>query len=72
MGNKGKFFELALGKNFIESCEKSHNGEPEVTNLSKKTLLDINAKYLQGIDQSSVYYDMNFVLPAFVRSITPT
>lgn len=66
LGKKGKFFEMVLGKEYVEKFEKSFDGEPKLVNLSYSELYDANSQYLQEIDKKSVYYDTNFLLPAFI------
>jgi len=66
LGHKGCFFEMVMGKDFMKKFELTPNGEPKKVGFSYRDFYDANAQHLSGIDQSSTYYDMNFILPAFV------
>jgi len=66
LGKKETFFEMVLGKEFMERFSRNHNGEPENVGFRYEDLYGLNSQYFQQINTNSIYYDMNYILPGFI------
>lgn len=70
LGNKSDFFEMVMGNEFCKGLDLDFNGEPMKEPMkgafNYRDFYDVNSRYLQKIDKTSTYYDVNFILPAFV------
>lgn len=66
VGDKRQYLEMVLGKEYADNLQKAPNGIFEEIPITYKRLYESHTKAFQEINQNSVYYKRNFILPAFI------
>ena len=65
-GSKKKFLDLTMGEEFSQRFETNHLNEPQNFGMTYRELYDAHPNEFMDIDKNSLYYQKNFILPAFI------